>query len=155
MQIQAVVAEDNWMRLPSPRMIERSVETFEEKGRTECLFLVDSGCVLWCIETSQVKPFHGSRDECATQIETVVADDDGMGLPSPRMIERSVETFEEKEKKGMFLSRGWRMDFVAVTISEFVQQRLKATLKTEQWKKAMETICHQCYFSGERKEKWS
>ncbi|GIY39446.1 hypothetical protein CDAR_54521 [Caerostris darwini] len=174
MQIQTVIAEDDGMGLPSPRMIELSLEIFQEKVRRECLFPVGGGFVLWCrwlttvklestsrilssrkvfhekkrkledkkikrgkclcrmspqcksitlqtvnsvntwtfkclepwpkvlgieAQTSQVKPFHGLRDECAMQIQTVIAEDDGMGLPSPRMIELSVKTFEEKGRR--------------------------------------------------------
>ncbi|GIY64574.1 hypothetical protein CEXT_320691 [Caerostris extrusa] len=36
----------------------------------------------WSIETSPVKRFQWLRDECAAQIETVVAKEDGMGLSS-------------------------------------------------------------------------
>ncbi|GIX80402.1 hypothetical protein CEXT_73491 [Caerostris extrusa] len=50
-------------------------------------------------QTSQVKPFQWLGQECAMQIETFFTEVDGMGLPSPRMIERSVENFEEEERR--------------------------------------------------------
>ncbi|GIY39442.1 hypothetical protein CDAR_54491 [Caerostris darwini] len=47
MQIETVITEDDGVGLPSSRMIERSVEVFEEMGRSECLFPVGSGDLLF------------------------------------------------------------------------------------------------------------